>query len=139
MSTMTGTRPDIESDVQKRTNSAADGVISGLAEKVGARANVHTVFGEPITHGGVTVIPVAKVRWAFGGGGGSGEKQETHQSGSGSGGGGGAQSSPLGYIEITDSGAEYRPIKDLAAMWPAFLGGAVALDLALAGIRKLFH
>lgn len=139
MSTMTGSRPGIENDINEVANSATGGFISTLADKIGTRTNVQTVFGEAITHGGVTVIPVAKVRWGFGGGGGSGEKPESHESGSGSGGGGGAQSSPLGYIEITDNHAEYRPIKDIASMWPAFLGGAIALYIALSGVRKLFH
>ena len=28
------------------------------------------MFGEPVQHGGVTVVTVARVRWGFGGGGG---------------------------------------------------------------------
>jgi len=49
-----------------------DGFVVRMAERIGAKVNVKTVFGEPVERDGITVIPVAKVRWAFGGGAGRG-------------------------------------------------------------------
>jgi uncharacterized spore protein YtfJ len=46
-----------------------DGLLERLAEMVGAKAKVSTVFGDQIRQGDLTVVPVAKVRWGFGGGG----------------------------------------------------------------------
>jgi hypothetical protein len=46
----------------------ADQLLERLAELVGARAGVQAVFGEPVRDGDLTVIPVARVRWVFGGG-----------------------------------------------------------------------
>lgn len=65
----------------------ADRLIERLAELIGAKAGVRAVFGEPVQHGGVTVIPVARVRWGFGGGGGRSDAAPDGPA-SGSGGGG---------------------------------------------------
>ena len=45
---------------------------SRLAERLGASASASSVFGEPVERDGVTVIPVARVRWGVGGGSGRG-------------------------------------------------------------------
>jgi uncharacterized spore protein YtfJ len=108
----------------------ADELLERIGTTVGDRARVSTVFGEPVRHESVTVIPVGKARFAFGGGGGAGEREGNH--GSGGGGGGGAVVSPLGYIEIREGGARFKRIRrpsDLLA-----LAGAASL-VALAAIR----
>lgn len=58
-----------------------------LAERIGARAGAAEIFGEPVVRDGVTVIPVARARWGFGGGGSKREGKE---------GGGGASVAPAG-------------------------------------------
>ena len=73
---------------------------------MGWYANAKAVYAHPVEHDGVTVIPVAKLKWGFGGG--SGRKQGKR----GKGGGGGLQNAPLGYIEIKDGQAEFKPIRD---------------------------
>lgn len=98
--------------------SSADRFISAMAEKLGALAQAATVFGEPVERDGITVIPVAKARWGFGGGGG----QRKDQSGGGTqedgaGGGGGVQVSPVGFIEIQNHGANFRPIRTVSFGW----------------------
>ncbi|TXS45420.1 hypothetical protein EAO75_21440, partial [Streptomyces sp. uw30] len=47
-------------------------LLERLADKLGGRASeaVAAVYGEPVTVDGVTVIPVAKVSFGFGGGAG---------------------------------------------------------------------
>ncbi len=52
----------------------------------------------------MTVIPVARSFWAFGGGGGELSGRE------GSGGGGGSLVWPLGHIEIRDGQARFKPL-----------------------------
>jgi hypothetical protein len=89
--------------------AGADRLLERLAELVGARASVQAVFGEPIRHEGLTVIPVARVRWGFGGGGGRADGPESGPA-SGSGGGGGVAADPVGYVEIGADGAAFRPI-----------------------------
>lgn len=87
----------------------ADRFLDAMAERIGARASVTAVFGEPIERGDVTVIPVARVRWGFGGGQGEGG-EAGGPTGSGLGGGGGASADPVGYVEIGPAGATFRPI-----------------------------
>jgi uncharacterized spore protein YtfJ len=56
----------------------------------------------------VTVIPVARATWGFGGGTGTRPEAE----GEGEGGGGGGSTSPVGFIELRDGRASFRPIVD---------------------------
>lgn len=96
-----------------------------LAERVGVRAGASAVFGEPVERADLTVIPVAKATWGFGGGsGGEAENQ-------GSGGGGGALVSPIGFIEVRAGGARFVPIRDLrSTVLPlAAVGGLLAWAL----------
>ncbi|MFE7276147.1 spore germination protein GerW family protein [Streptomyces sp. NPDC057623] len=83
-------------------------LLERLADKLGGRASVTAVYGEPITADGVTVIPVAEVGFGFGGGAG----REVGATKTGEGEGGGAGAKPLGYIEIPDGTATYKPIRD---------------------------
>ena len=107
--------------------------IERLAEKVGVHANAKTIYSEPVQCDGVTVIPVAKVRWGFGGG--TGIKPDKR----GKGGGGGVQVSPLGYIEMKDGRTEYRPIHDPASWGPLMVIGGVVGWVLLRGLRKLIR
>jgi len=103
--------------------------------------NAKAVFGDPVERGGVTVIPVAKVRYAFGGGAGSGGKEGEDESdqGQGAGGGGMVSASPLGFIEIREGRAEFRQVTDVVAIWPLVLASAVSAWLVLRGLRRLFR
>ncbi|MQA97927.1 MAG: sporulation protein [Streptosporangiales bacterium] len=82
-----------------------------LSSRLGGSATVQAVYGEPIERGGVVIIPVARVSIGFGGGGGQG-RSKTGESGEGAGGGGGASATPIGYIEIRDGNAQFKPIRD---------------------------
>ncbi|HET6975989.1 MAG TPA: spore germination protein GerW family protein [Pyrinomonadaceae bacterium] len=103
-------------DLEK--TSSADLFISAMAEKLGAVAKAATVFGEPVAKDGITVIPVAKARWGFGGGG--GQRKGEGDSGpeeDGVGGGGGVQVTPVGFIEIKNDEANFRPIRNVSLPW----------------------
>jgi len=82
--------------------------------------DVRRVFGEPYTHDGVMVIPVASV--AAGAGGGSGSDAE--RGGQGEGGGFGATGRPIGVYVIRDGRVSWRPALDLNR---AIIGANVAL------------
>jgi hypothetical protein len=76
----------------EETNSAGDfqrespsKFVGSMAEKLGAAARAATIFGDPVERDGVTVIPVARARWGFGGG--MGRRKEEN----GAGGGGSVQ------------------------------------------------
>ena len=94
-----------------------DNFLTRLAETIGSKANASSVFGEPVTNNGTTVVPVARARWGCGGGGGQGTKESTGRS-RGFGGGGGMVVKPVGYLVIRGEDVEYREIdrtRDLLA------------------------
>jgi uncharacterized spore protein YtfJ len=126
------------------TGAPGDAILEKLVEKVGGRASVKAVFGDPIERGGKTIVPVAKVRWGFGGGAGSGtapaEGDATGTaSGSGSGAGGGVTAEPIGYLEIDEAGAAFKPI---AAAYPSpffLLAAGVTGALVIRAIARLIR
>ncbi|WP_137991880.1 spore germination protein GerW family protein [Streptomyces vilmorinianum] len=101
-------------------------LLERLADKLGGRASVSAVYGEPITANGVTVIPVARIGFGFGGG--AGREAATSKTGEGGGGGGGAGAQPLGFIEIRNGTATYKPIRD------PWVDVVLPLTVLLAGI-----
>ena len=115
-----------------------DGLLERLAEMVGAKARVNTVFGDPIRQGDLTVVPVAKVRWGFGGGGGRSEATETGPAaGSGSGAGGGVSADPVGYLEIGPTGATFRRISGAYPNPLFLLAAAIATGIVLRSLARL--
>lgn len=137
--------PDDLSRVLREAQEAARGrgedVVHRLAEKLGVHASAGAVFGQPVERDGITVIPVAKVRWGFGGGSGRGieEGSDSGEIGEGSGAGGGVMASPLGFIEVRDGRAEFKRVTDPVAVVPVILAGAFAAWVALRGIRKILR
>jgi uncharacterized spore protein YtfJ len=116
---------------QERTE-LVNALLERIGETVGQRAQVSTIFGEPVDREGVTVIPVGKARFGFGGGGGSGSRQGDE--GSGGGGGGGVAVGPIGYIELHEGSARFKRIltpTDLLAL-------SIAASFAVATVRRLF-
>jgi len=122
-----------------------DRIIEGVVGKALSHADVHTVFGDPVTHGSLTIIPVARVtaNYGFGAGSGQGEGEgegkKEHQRGSGGGGGGGGRvkASAIGYIEITNGSANFVPIVDRTTMLTTLASiVGVALIFSLPGILR---
>lgn len=116
-------------EAQRRTE-LVDELLDRIGQTVGQKAQVSTVFGEPVERDSVTVIPVAKTRFGFGGGGGTGTKQGDEGSG---GGGGGAVISPVGYIELRNGGAEFKRISSPADV----VTFVAAASIALLAIKRL--
>jgi uncharacterized spore protein YtfJ len=133
---------DARAEAERAATSAPqDAILEKLVEKVGGKASVQAVFGDPIVRNGTTVVPVAKVRWGFGGGAGTGTSPSDAaggvSSGSGTGGGGGVTAEPIGYLEIDDEGASFKPI---AAAYPSpifLLAAGFAGALIIRAIARL--
>jgi hypothetical protein len=81
-------------------------LLGRLGEQVGDKASTAAVFGEPIGVDGVTVIPVASVAYGFGG---RNAAKTDHARGDEGGGGGTAR--PIGFIQISDGTAVFKPIR----------------------------
>jgi uncharacterized spore protein YtfJ len=97
--------------------------VQDLLSKVTQDLSVKRVFGDPIEHDGVLVVPVAKVRGGAGGGGGTAEGNE------GSGGGGGIDARPAGVFVVKDGEVSWQPAIDVTRL--AIGGQVVAIVLAL--------
>jgi uncharacterized spore protein YtfJ len=124
-------RKEVEMATQARSQLVEE-LLERISSTVGEKANVSTVFGDPVEREGITVIPVARARFGFGGGGGSGGPEG--EEGSGGGGGGGAMVTPVGYIEVGRGGASFKRISgptDLVALVAAASLAALALKRLL--------
>ena len=107
-----------------------------LQEVLGAvvnQAGVKTVYSDPVTVDGHTIVPVARVRCGFGGGSGhNGHGAERE----GGGGGGGFVARPVGFVELDAQGARFVPILDPQAI---ARGVGLGLGLGWAFGRMLFR
>ena len=110
---------------------ASADLLEHLADKLGARASVRAVYGEPVTSGNITVIPVAEIAYGFGG---VGRDTTAAKNGEGGGGGGGSPARPRGFIVIKDATAAYKPVRapwmDILVPLGALLTGLAAFRLA---------
>ena len=102
---------------------AVEQILATLAQHVSARLNASTVFGSPVERDGVTIIPVAAVRFTFGGGCGG----DSEHGGEGKGGGAIGRGTATGYIELKDGRSRFVPTVDparvLALASASVLGG----------------
>lgn len=82
--------------------------LEDLIKKLADNAKATLIFADPVERDGMTIIPVAKMNWGFGGGGGSDKKGVT----GGVGGGGGIRTIPVGFIQLKGGKARFQPIFD---------------------------
>ena len=105
-------------------------LVRNIATTIHATATAKNVYGEPVIAGERTVIPVAKIRAAFGGGGGAGRNGDEPKH-AGGGGGGRVWAVPCGVVEISPQGTRFVPYREplklaLAVACGFLLGAAVA-------------
>ena len=82
--------------------------------KIREMVDVDTVIGSPVsTPDGITIIPVSKVSYAFGGGGSDFPVKE--KSGFGGGSGAGVRIEPVGFLIVKDGGVRMINITPPAA------------------------
>jgi len=87
------------------------------------KAAVKTVFGDPMTVNGRTIIPVAHVRYGFGVGMGRGKSEKQESTGEGGGGGGGVTVRPVAILEVGQQETRVKPIPDVTRL--AMMGMAL--------------
>ena len=104
-------------------------VIERVVERL-ASADARTIYGSPIERRGATVIPVAQVRYGFGGG--AGRKQSLGEEGTGA--GGGAIVTPVGFIEMRGGGVKFRRIRTTSPAL-AVLGIGLGVWLVARAVR----
>ncbi len=97
-------------------------LLRAIGEQLSTTATVKNVYGESVSAGDRTVIPVARVRYAFGAGGGATAEARAK-------GGGSVSAEPAGALEITSSGTRFVPFVD-----PKAVGIALALGAALGAV-----
>ncbi len=110
-------------------------LLQSLHESFSTRAQVTSVFGEPIMAGDKTIIPVAKIAYGFGGGTGSGGLEIKTARGEGGGGGGGVGALPVGVFEVGPQGTRFVAVGDRKKTVGTLLLGA-ALGLLFARRRR---
>lgn len=124
---------------QERRSGSSENMLERLANRIGGRVRVKTIFGEPVEKDGVTVIPVARARWGFGSGSNSGGNTRGNQMGEGTsaGGGGGVTVSPAGYVEVRDGRARFHPIYNPANVAQIIVASGIVGVLVLRAVRRL--
>jgi uncharacterized spore protein YtfJ len=98
-------------------------LIGAITERLSATASVKQVYGDPVTAGDRTIIPVASIQYVFGAGLG---ERNTAEGKSGGGGGGKVSAKPCGALEITPRGTRFVPFMPPASVGLLFAVGAVA-------------
>jgi uncharacterized spore protein YtfJ len=100
-----------------------------------ATADVRKVYGEPVVHGDVTVIPAAEVTAAFGLGFGSGRGGDAKGEGGGGGGGGGGTTyaRAVAVVVISPDGVRVEPVFDWSKLGLAALTAAGFVIAGLLG------
>lgn len=80
--------------------------------KIREMIDVNSVIGDPITAGGVTIIPVSKVSVGFGGGGSdfASKEQNKQDNPFGGGAGGGVKVIPVAFLVIKDGNVRMLPV-----------------------------
>jgi uncharacterized spore protein YtfJ len=105
-------------------------MLQTLHENLSTRAQVKSVFGDAISAGDKTIIPVAKIAFGFGAGAGTGGVGESSAKGEGGGGGGGVRAKPVGVFEISATNTRFVAVRDRKRDAGLLLAGA-ALGLLL--------
>ena len=109
-------------------------VLDAVSQAVDA-GSAGRVFGTPITHGDVIMLPVARIK---GGGGGGGGTAPANQNGrqEGSGGGFGTSARGLGVFVLKNGEVTWRPAVDVNRI---VLGGQLVAITALLVARSILR
>ena len=85
-------------------------VLEQMYDMIEGSAKASAAFAPPQKHDGLAVIPVASVGWRFGSGTGTSRHKEQREAQTGIGVGGTMSVSPVGFIEVKEGIAKFRPI-----------------------------
>ncbi|MFQ5924537.1 MAG: GerW family sporulation protein [Dehalococcoidia bacterium] len=115
-------------------------MVKSLMEGFKTAADIKTVYGEPMTFFGKTLIPIARVGYGLG----TGEcKGPEGRGGSGAGGGGGTQ--PVGFLLVSEDEVRFIPLTAARAkpqpcpmmFLPMMVGGIAAALMIMKRLRQL--
>lgn len=104
--------------------------VQELLSQVTDKVTVSRVFGEPIQHGEVLMVPVARVRGGAGGGTGTSPKDDS----SGSGGGAGFNATPAGVYVVKNNNVTWQPAVDVNKI----VAGAQVVAVVMALVIRAF-
>ena len=87
-------------------------MLESTIAKIREMVDVNSVIGEPITAGGVTIIPISKVSVGFGGGGSDyvSRNMNKQENPFGGGAGGGIKVTPVAFLIIKDGSVRMLPV-----------------------------
>ncbi len=113
-----------------------DDLFERIGERLRTTARSEIIYGETRVVDGRSIIPVAKLRYAFGAGAGeTGVQKDGKDIEAGGGGGGGAAAiTPVGFLVVMPYGQEFVPVKPAAKLLVA--AGLIGLALGLALGRR---
>ena len=106
--------------------------VQELLSKVTDNLTVGRVFGEPIQHGDILIVPVARIRGGAGGGGGTGATEGE----SGSGGGGGLDARPAGVFVVSHGSVSWKPAVDVTRI---VIGGQLVGVVVALVVRSILR
>ena len=112
-------------------------VAERIANTVAGSAGAQLAYGDPVVGAGVTIVPVARVRFGFGGGGGEKPSESPDAAKHGGGAGGGAVIVPAGFLIMRGDVIEFRAIRDPARLIGLVLAIGFGVGLVLRGIARL--
>lgn len=95
-------------------------ILKTIGDRLQASSSVKNVYGEPISKGDRTVIPMARISYGFGAGSGTHSAEQPSEGGGG--GGGHVSAAPVGVIELTPGGTRFIAFND----WKKFALTAAA-------------
>lgn len=125
-----------DTEDKKQTSFSFPSPIKSLFDKFAKHRDVDLVYGDPIAHGDQRIVPVAKMRYSFGGGSGGNTNTENEEPayGYGDGGGGYMSVKPLGVYQLKANRVHFKPVIDLKFIFPMFT--VLSLGLAFLFRRK---
>jgi len=131
------TQIDVQSD--RAYSEQYNEVLEQLYDKIGSSAKADVVFASPQKQEGLTIIPVASVGWRFGSG--TSRPKEHREAQRGIGIGGTMSVSPIGFIELKEGTAKFRPIVAFDSLVKMQLVvGLIALGVvSLLGRRRMMN
>ena len=106
--------------------------VQQLLSKVTDNLTVGRVFGEPVQHGDILIVPVARIRGGAGGGNGTGATDDL----SNSGGGGGFDAKPAGVFVINGVSVSWQPALDVTRI---VIGGQVVAVVVALVVRSILR
>ena len=134
-----GTQIDVQSD--RAYSEQYNEMLEQLYDKIESSAKADVVFASPQKHEGLTIIPVASVGWRFGSGTGRSRPREQREVQRGMGVGGTMSVSPVGFIEVKEGAAKFRPIVAFDSLVKMQLvGGLIVFGVvSLLGRRRMMN